>query len=853
MELGLRKAAREQARRERQGKIEELRAKGIVVQTNEERERDQQEVEDLVEKARLEAAAIQRREKELAKKDGTFVKDGFDEEDSDDNEDDADFEEDQENDSADISDTEGGDEDAEEEDNDERETSHDDKSVVSEAEQESVEEQHSDTADDVIGVAESHEKGGYPVRGRRRNVRVLSDDDEDDSVHHPSPIMPAPAKTPQSLTRSARKLIPGLPVSDDLPIGLTQAFAATMANVEAQGDEVATQEEQSLYRTRDLPSPNMPLVPRLDRLESLDLISDSQPVSQVQPVDLNLSYSQSQLMSQTPTTGRDISVVESTPSQLLFEPTQDAGYMLSPFRGSRFGLNTPSQRAPQSTIETIILQNQGDESPLMQRKRKLQRRRINTIEDHEQVDSTATISAFDVLKKAPKSHTVEGFDKSKSLAKRIIDEAAEESEDEYAGLGGASDDEACEEDEEDRNMIDENTQIGKGDEAQFAGILADRERKQDEITARRREAKRREFAKMRRELLKDEAVGKIAEDRKKEAFLQSIEDREAEDDGEDDFDQHETQLEECQSQSQPNEENTARNGNDTRNTTSENVRIPLSKVAASTLNRAPASLRRPVDNSSKRPTTLAEIRETVSFLIDEPDSQVATIDLGPSDSEDDAEAYVDLDRHLNAAEADINPENDDEAQGLGDFIVDDDGQASQPQNDTAVFKKPSLPRAPYYERRTQARANVVDRLQLRRQASSSSSSTASTATNKLAFYTKSSGAESTISSLVKTHSLLRRATTSSSFGSMAGVEVSATGVTTTNIAVKRTERVAVEEEKEFIRKAAGGRRNAVNYRSHVKPVEEKMSKRAGVRKKVTAASKSGAGFLGGLFRGDSWG
>ena len=63
-----------------------------------------------------------------------------------------------------------------------------------------------------------------------------------------------------------------------------------------------------------------------------------------------------------------------------------------------------------------------------------------------------------------------------------------------------------------------------------------------------------------------------------------------------------------------------------------------------------------------------------------------------------------------------------------------------------------------------------------------------------------------------------------------------------------TERGAPDQEKEVIRKGAAGRRNAVNYR--VKPKEEQMRSRVEVKKGKT--TKAGGGFLGGLFRGDSW-
>jgi mediator of replication checkpoint protein 1 len=83
------------------------------------------------------------------------------------------------------------------------------------------------------------------------------------------------------------------------------------------------------------------------------------------------------------------------------------------------------------------------------------------------------ISAFDVMRHAAAGKEAAPiFDKTKSHAKDIVDEAAEESEDEYAGLGGASDDEVGEEDEDDRKMIDHDEKVGQGDEAKLAGLFA---------------------------------------------------------------------------------------------------------------------------------------------------------------------------------------------------------------------------------------------------------------------------------------------------------------------------------------------------------------------------------------------
>ena len=867
VEVSLRRAARMQARQERQLRIDELKSKGVVIQTAEEREREAQEVEDLLERARQEAVEIQKREKALAKKEGNYTKDGLDDDDDDDS-DDGDFAEGED----------GDNEASEEEDESDLERADDEGAEDVEKERDLLDNEAGDGDSTESGEGEAAEDDGnsddtaaeeglpaVPIPRKSRTQRIVSDDEDEEITEGSlrSPQLPRPAKTPQTLSRSPRKQIPGLQMSDDLPIGLTQAFAATMAETQSQ-DNPKTQEQDSLTMTADLPSPNIAMVPKLYRLESIDMITDSQPASQTQPLNINLSFSQSQKVPQSPAIQSSVTGVDVTPSQPQFELTQDTGYVLSPFIGNRFTTETPQQPAPNSTVDTVIVPRDVQESPLLERRNRLRRGRINTDDsDHESTDAKEP-SAFDVMQTAATRKSREAYDKAKSRALAAFDEAAEESEDEYAGLGGASDDDGNdEENEDDRRMIDEDTQVGAGDGAKLAKLFADRERQQDEaavsklmkdittgalrrkrgnddldisdeedVVVRRREAKRREFAKMRRELLKDEAVGKIAEDKKKEAFLRSIEDR-AESDDDENFDLPETQVEdESQAKDiQPEEPGDAQES--TTQDEEDNRSRALTTTGASKLNQSRQTNRPSGVPLNRRPGTLAEIRESVSFLIEEPDSQAGTIDLGLSDSEDEPEAYVDFDRHLQEAEAD---ENAEDADDLGDFIVDDDGLAKEEE----IFKKPVLPesRAPFSERRTKERANVINRLSMIRQASSSGSSSST----KMAFYSATSSASGSFN---KVPTLLRRATTNSSLGSMAGRDesVSATGVTS------RTERGKASEEKEFVRKGTGSRRNAVNYRPTVR--EEKMSQRAGIAKKSAAKGKK-SGFLGGLFNGGSW-
>jgi mediator of replication checkpoint protein 1 len=499
VEAGLRKAARLQARKEREEKIAELKAKGIVIQSAEEREKDQQEMEDLVERARQEAAEIQKREQATAKRDGTFLKDALDDDDDEsDDEEDGDFGDDDdaqlenadEEDEDEDGDEEGGEgEDTENEEGRMALDGSDGELIDQEAAEQSADEAPEEDADgsQLESLSNNEEEEGARVdrvQRRLRNARVLSDDEDDGSTSRSDPdpslpapkktteeaqdqILPAPAKTPQSVPRSARKLIPGLQMSDDLPMGLTQAFAATMADSQSGDTTSQTQEHGSYAVARELPSPGFPIVPSLHRLESLDIVADSQPASQTQPLNLDLSLSQSQLVPQSPA-----GVVSTQLSQGLFEPTQDVGFLLSPFAENRF--DTPLQAdAPPSTIETVILPRDHDQSPILQRKGRLRRGRAATLSDDERGDAQKSNSAFDVMRRAAaRKDAAPLFDKSASRAKEIVDEAAEESEDEYAGLGGASDDDVGEENEDDRKMIDHDERLGEGDEAKLAGLFA---------------------------------------------------------------------------------------------------------------------------------------------------------------------------------------------------------------------------------------------------------------------------------------------------------------------------------------------------------------------------------------------
>ena len=272
---------------------------------------------------------------------------------------------------------------------------------------------------------------------------------------------------------------------------------------------------------------------------------------------------------------------------------------------------------------------------------------------------------------------------------------------------------------------------------------------EDDAEARRK-AKQREFQRMRKALLADENVGKIAEDPKKSAFLQTIEDREYDEDldflnrpTEDSFRVEMGTQEEPDSQSQqPASQQAAL---PTKRKESQANPAPYSGAM-----RPPAAARRTA--APKKPATLAEIRESVSFLIEEPGSINTAAEPSSSASEDEA--------------------------GSRDHGED---QHRHPR------RTPANPN------------NIIDRLSLKRAESSSTSTT-----SRLAFHDPTTTNPSSIGGF-KVPSLLRRATTSQ----LSANGADANGISTAATAM--TERAAGGGEKgDFVRRG-GSKRSSINF------------------------------------------
>lgn len=301
---------------------------------------------------------------------------------------------------------------------------------------------------------------------------------------------------------------------------------------------------------------------------------------------------------------------------------------------------------------------------------------------------------------------------------------------------------------------------------------------EDDREARVR-AKRREFAKMRKALLEDENVGKIAEDPKKLAFLRAIEDREEEDDN--DFLEQPEEISQATPESQENLASQAPPS--VPELPALKRKRPLQESVPDNGNRAPATARRV--QKRKKPSTLAEIRDSVSFLIEEP----AAFHAPPSSDSSDLD----------------------------------------------VEDAPTSPRAPFTKRRATTANPVIDRLSLKRASSSLSTSTTTTAGARPAFF----AADALPQPGFRVPSLLRRATTQ--LTNVNGAD--ANGIST----MAGTERAAGGGEKgDFVRRG-GTKRSSVNW--YAREMERSKKVREVERRKEEGVRRMGEmrrGVLGGV-------
>lgn len=521
----LRLRAREQAREERERRLEMLRAKGVVLQTEEERERELAEVEDIVARARREAEEIMRREAEAAKKEKKAAGEDDDPlalDDSDDEsyeeaapelkevelsgseEEAVDDEDEEEN---EDEDEDGDDEDEEMEDaGDEANEAlpgglYDDEADETDADDEDAtnEGEKGEAADAEEGSDEDSGPVAAPARSRNRrrhtsHAKVVSDDEDEDAVQvEATPRPPSKGcfksppqagvhtdspRAPTSVLRSATKpFIPGLPVMGAAGLGLTQIFQGTMDDSQAGSGPRPTASSEVMMPDFDaFPSNNL-------STPSAAVVPDSQRDGQRVQVAATPGEGRSTENAPVPMFGspfvRDF-LNAGTQSSEFIEATQDVGFQARSPMKERFII------PPASTVGTVVADSQPAEqhdSPLVQRKGKLRRKTDVAADIIEQADSddglegdelpVNSTSAFSVMKEAAKKpKSVVQFDKKKSTAKEMVEDEAEESEDEYAGLGGVDGEDSSEDEGSVKDMIDDKDAGKVLDERKIAAFHA---------------------------------------------------------------------------------------------------------------------------------------------------------------------------------------------------------------------------------------------------------------------------------------------------------------------------------------------------------------------------------------------
>ena len=785
LENQLRKRAKEQARQQQLERIDELRAKGIEVQTSEQREQEAEAFENLLDKARQEAANLRKAEKAARKEAGEegAMQDSEDE--------DEDFElsgsEDEDgnygDNEPDREENELVDEAAEETEDDEAEEEGDVEGDQDESDaDEAVEQANRDELADLAlrnGLNQSEElNDDLNTEGRKpRKSRVIIDDEDEEEAQQEDET-----DEPDQVKDNADPFA-AFNFGEANNIALlspTQAFNATM-----QTPTQATQEDSFdiLRRIAPMSASSMPrALPDFDSQNndsaSPGFVEGSQ-VSESQRVDLNWE-------TQPPETpvpaalNRGPSALSETPG---WEPTQDPGFpspwSVRPKASRENEVDSLAEHDTQSTVQLRVSESPAPSHNVPKRGR-LQYRRVPLMDDSDDGSLPPVSSvkpnkrdAFrEMARRRKEALTAAERTEADKEMRQMMDEQAEESEDEYAGLGG--DDVVAPETEQDREMID-SSHIDV-DERALAAHFAQRQRQkdeeetsrlyrdlttgvlrrkmganafdldedEDELAARRRQMRQREEARKRKALLKDENVATLAEgkqSRGKDAFLKAI----ADDDGDDELVKLSDEEEEesapaiqhgglqSQSQQKPTAPLRETSGNKRR----------LIEGEADSHDRPPAKQRRTEASAFKRPTSLLEVQESVSFLLEEPHMGAAfapsALDFS-SDSEKEGQDSDKEDDQLSEGDE----ENDEVA--TEESRQNHGGYAPNPMSMEAKSMPP--PRLPATQRRTAHKPEVIDRLSLKRGSSSSNSALGRTA-----------WAAGPTTGGFKVPSLLRRATT----------------------------------------------------------------------------------------------
>ncbi|KAF2170013.1 hypothetical protein M409DRAFT_51788 [Zasmidium cellare ATCC 36951] len=788
LEAQLRMRAKEQARAQQLERIAELKAKGIEIQTTEEREREQEQYENLLEKARQEAVDLRKAEKAAAKGLGTEEARVLASDDESEDGDYTDASEDEDEQLGDAHDSNDLVDDVADESEDDEGEGEDE---VEEEDELAQEEEQADEHESAQPTTQQKDEVSpfpltTPQASRKPRKSHIIMDDEDESDAEVLQALPALDATEDDDPFAAFGFGAAKPASSLM--SPTQAFNATM-----QTPTQLTQQD-SMDVLNYLAPPTSSSLPSFGMHMDSQTQDESQggvvPGSQV-PESQQVNLLWETQAPETPVPGLHREGSNTTLETPGWQPTQDAG-LPSPWQ-TMPGLrreNTMESIPEHDTQSTVRVRISESPAPQPARKRLIrgQRAVVDSSDDEEEPKSTVVSSkpakkdAFrEMARKRKEAMTAAEREEVEREMKQMMEEQAEESEDEYAGLGG--DDFVAPETEQDREIID--SSHVDVDERQLAALFAERQRvadeaeaqklykdittgglrrkqanmfdldeDEDDLAVRRRQMRQREEARKRKLLLQDDNIAGLAEGKHskgKDAFLKAIADDDERDDdilelsNEDDNDASATQ-----SDSQPSQQ-------------ADDPIGPLRQLSGNKrrLEEAPeerrlAKERRTQASAFRAPASLAEVRESVSFLLDEPHAPTVGPTVLQSDSESDKEDAPTEEQQSVDDEDEVEEENN--RQNDGGFASD------------RIAMPP--PRLPASQRRTAAKPSVVDRLSLKRGSSASDSAHARTA-----WAAPANGG-------FKVPSLLRRATTNTALNANERGVSTSNGISKDNSSVK---------------------------------------------------------------------
>ncbi|KAK6514322.1 hypothetical protein TWF506_008719 [Arthrobotrys conoides] len=483
--------------------------------------------------------------------------------------------------------------------------------------------------------------------------------------------------------KSPQKDNPFSALGNKAPVmGLTQMFESSM-------DEESASNRMDILRG-DIPEDlNISQVPLDMNIRSSPKFDSTQNNSL-----LDLAYSQSQIEYEPESLLGDGLALS---TQMSFAPEPDMGFQYNP-KDAPPRFKESSQATVVSDYHRGIVQSGLTEAtvllspePTMPRKKK--GRLVRKNQDHggekEERDgegiesgSEEQVNAFSVLGKKSKK-MVETYDKKASRAKNMFQEAAEESEDEYAGLGGGSDDEETDEEAlaEMEDMIDNETKDEDDgahaeldlkravaeDEKMIQKVMKDVKNKklgkrggydldddsEDEARDRMLRRQKKNEAERRRILMMDDNIAKLDHNPKRQAFLKTIEQTRGERnflDEEDEDDEYDFAVHE-DSQA-PNEEQESivqvpdsQSGGESATLSNQSmIEVPDSQqmVAETPQGHKVGNPRRTEPSKKRKQNAQLLVQRTVSSLLDDGTDRYPMEGASDSDSDLEIESYEEV-------------------------------------------------------------------------------------------------------------------------------------------------------------------------------------------------------------------